>query len=123
MSTPRTADQERARLAFTHVSGLAGTDLAADYRSICLKLPVLVHQEGLTVALHFVAARDKPGQKVVLDHLAAQLGDASRGSLLARVREAETTSLQALTRDVQRCLSWYKRFCQAELTDLEESPS
>jgi CRISPR/Cas system CMR-associated protein Cmr5 small subunit len=96
----------------------AGDDkMRVAYGAICHKLPILVHNEGLAVALHFVAARD-PGKQALLGHLAGQLHEgglikeASAAALLNAVRKANLSQTQSLTREVQRCLDWYKRFAK-----------
>ena len=99
----------------------SGNDkLRVAYGAICHKLPILVHNEGLAVALHFVAARDA-SKRELLGHLAGQLKegglikDASPEELLRAVRGADLAGTQALTREVQRCLDWYKRFAKTVL--------
>lgn len=104
-------DLARARLAQQHVSTVKD-DQKSKYRSIALKLPVLVHREGLAVALHFVAARGDEGQKPILDHLALQLGQGTRDGLLDWVRGLDATETRRQTEEVQRCLAWYKRLVQ-----------
>lgn len=119
-------DHQRAQAAHTHVKAVKsahpdGDDFARSYGALCHKLPILVHQAGLPAALHFVAARGKPGQRELLKHLAEQVkasgltrGEAF-GDLLSAVRLADLAQLQGLTREVQRCLLWYKRCAQVEL--------
>lgn len=119
-------DHQRALEAHRDVKAIkeahpGDDDFARSYGALCHKLPILVHQAGLPAALHFVAARGKPGQRELLRHLAAQLQKSGlvRGAdsqaLLSAVREADLAELQGLTREVQRCLLWYKRAAQVEL--------
>lgn len=102
----------RAQLALVHVTALPEAGLKK-YRSIALKLPVLVHREGLAVALHFVAARGEADQKVILDHLAAQLGRPDRAALLDWSIGLGEADGRRATEEVQRILGWYKRMVQA----------
>ncbi len=124
MQTTHTRDQQRAITAHHHIQEVdrQSPEAKQKYGSMCYKLPVLVHNAGLTAALHFVAARSHPWQRRVLVHLAAQLGDsgllpegADAEALLARSRRAGLAETRALTREIQRCLLWYKRFTQSVL--------
>ena len=129
-----TRDHERATLAFQHVMAIKnGHDRAFQkkYRSICLKLPTLVHTQGLAPALHFLTARGDEGQRAILPQLCEQLQaaglinrakDDRTAHLLAQVRAADLARLQALTRETQRVLIWTKRIVQAELRDLDDEP-
>lgn len=126
---PTLEDGDRAKLAAAHVEAIPPGDQPTDpfpkYRSQVLSLPALIQAQGLAVALHFVAARRDAGQRLILDHLAAQLrrdpaawhgqpGEAPRDAqaVLALTRTASLDRAQALTREVQRCLAWYKRMIQ-----------
>jgi CRISPR type III-B/RAMP module-associated protein Cmr5 len=123
-------DNDRARLAWEHVSRVRQDQVEADqskYRSIALKLPVLVHREGLAPALHFVAARGDEPKKLLLAHLARQLAgarlcteQATAADLLRYVRELDANGTRLATAEVQRCLCWYKRFAQIELKEGKE---
>ncbi len=106
-------DRERAMKAHTAVSSVAGTDDWEAYRTILLKLPVMVQREGLPIALHFVAGRSKDGAKRILDHLAKDLGHKDRAMLLSWLRGLGPTEERLATREVQRRLGWYKRMAQA----------
>ncbi len=121
-------DHQRALRAHEHVSPIAAWDdkRKKAYGAICHKLPVLVHQAGLLPALHFTAGLRQAGgaKAVILDHLAVQLrdaglietkGKADREALLAACRKADLDRLFELTREVQRCLNWYKRFAHGIL--------
>ncbi len=123
MSVGATRDQKRAILAHQHIIAVQdkGEKFYKKYGSMSLKLPILLHTAGLVAALHFVAARGKAPQRLILEHLAQQLGDAgllkqkdSQG-LLQASREADLARTRSLTREVQRCLLWYKRFTQSVL--------
>lgn len=113
-------DHRRAILAEQHVRAVSeGEEAKAKaYGAICMKLPILVHQAGLAPALHHVAQLSKTEKREILDHLAAQLReggllrDTTREGLLRHAREADTPGLLATTREVQRCLQWYRRFAK-----------
>lgn len=110
-------DHQRAQLAFNHVSTYsdASDRETQKYGSMVLKLPVLIHTEGLAAALHFVAARSHPHQRIILDHLAVQLELDGATALLAQTRAADLARTRWLTREIQRCLGWYKTFVRSEL--------
>lgn len=116
-------DHQRAILAERHVRVVSETtmDQARAYGAICMKLPILVHQAGLAPALHYVAQLSKTEKGKILDHLAMQLGEGgllregTKDGLLRHTREANTTQLLAATREVQRCLEWYRSFAKTIL--------
>lgn len=82
------------------------------YRAMVMKLPVMVHREGLLAALHFVAARGDEGQRLVLTHLAQDEGRHSASELLRHLRGLKDQPLREATRRLQRRLGWYKRCVQ-----------
>lgn len=116
-------DHQRAILAERHVRGIfeKRAEQANAYGAICMKLPILVHQCGLAPALHHVAQLSKTEKREILEHLAAQLreggllDDGTKDGLLRHTREANATQLVAATREVQRCLQWYRGFAKTIL--------
>jgi len=116
-------DHQRAILAERHVRAVSSwpVERAKAYGAICMKLPILVHQAGLAPASHHVAQLAKTEKREILDHLAEQLRiggflpDGTRDGLLRHVREASATQLLAATREVQRCLEWYRGFAKTIL--------
>jgi CRISPR/Cas system CMR-associated protein Cmr5 small subunit len=117
-TTGPTDELRRAQLAHAHVNSLPEPGFKK-YRSIALKLPVLVQREGLAVALHFVAARGEADQKPILDHLAAQLGQQDRAALLAWSIGLGEAEGRRATEEVQRTLAWYKRLVQARSASMQ----
>lgn len=115
-------DHQRAILAERHVRTVSerSTDAKA-YGAICMKLPILVHQAGLAPALHHVAQLSKTAKQEILDHLAEQLlkggllQDGTKDGLLRYSRDADATQVLAATREVQRCLQWYRAFARTIL--------
>lgn len=117
-------DHERAILAEQHVRNIASLPdekKRKAYGAICMKLPVLVHQAGLAPALHHVAQLSAETKREILGHLAEQLwagnllSTAGPDELLRHVRETNTPGLLTATREVQRCLEWYRRFAKTIL--------
>lgn len=115
-------DQQRAVLAHRHVQEVAEQEPAFQkkYGTICHKAGILVHNAGLAAALHFIATRHE-GQRKLLEHLAEQLSEvdlvkkAKVDALLRATREASPSTSRALTREVQRCVLWYRRFAKTIL--------
>lgn len=117
-----TLDQERAKLAFTHITDVKSWDKAKQkkYASIVHAMPALLRSAGISQGLHFVRSRKSEQQQLFLDHLAAQLKrtDATidgREKLLAKVRGAELSAYLRLTHEALACVVWYRRFVQGEL--------
>lgn len=115
-------DHQRAILAERHVRAVEKrAEQAKAYGAVCMKLPILVHQAGLAPALHHVAQLSKTEKREILDHLAMQLReggllqDGTKDGLLRHAREANATQLLASTREVQRCLEWYRSFAKTIL--------
>jgi len=115
-------DHQRAILAERHVRTVSeGSTDAKAYGAICMKLPILVHQAGLAPALHHVAQLSKTAKREILDHLAEQLleggllQDGTKDGLLRYSRDANATQVLAATREVQRCLQWYRAFAKTIL--------
>lgn len=108
-------EQERANRAYAHVRARAQgpADAWRLFRTMALKLPVMVHNEGALRALHFVAARGQDHQRVLLDDLATALGLGTRAKLLEHLRSLDPDALREATRTIQRQLGWYKRMVQA----------
>ena len=117
-----TLDQERAKLAFDHITFVKSWDQPQQkkYASIVHAMPALLRSAGLSQGLHFVRSRKNEHQQLFLDHLAEQLkrvdaGIDGREKLLAEVRGAELTAYLRLTHEALACVVWYRRFVQGEL--------
>ncbi|HHO51154.1 MAG TPA: type III-B CRISPR module-associated protein Cmr5 [Deltaproteobacteria bacterium] len=115
-------DHVRARDAHNHAITIRDQhrDGVRAYGAHCHRLPILVHQAGLAAALHHTAAL-KPEKAWLLDHLAEQLetaeliGGKDREALLGAIRDAGLAETWQLTREVMRCLDWYRRFAHSVL--------
>lgn len=115
-------DHRRAQVAHEHVAEVSGSSdpVRRAYGSHCHKLAVLVHQAGLAAALHHTMALKDPKPRLVA-HLATQLHEAELLSrpdaetLLAAVRQADLSETWLLTREVRRCLEWYRRLAHGVL--------
>jgi CRISPR/Cas system CMR-associated protein Cmr5 small subunit len=120
-------DHQRAVVAERHVRDVAtrSADTSKAYGAICMKLPILVHQAGLAPALHHVAQLSKVEKREILVHLAEQLKDAgflrasTAEALLKHTLACDASGLLATTREVQRCLEWYRGFAKTILKSSE----
>lgn len=103
-----------AEQAFAHVQKRkAQPGVWKKYRTIALKLPVMVHNDGVLAALHFVAARSSQEQKHILNDLAEDLGHRDAGALLAKLRGCDAAELRVQQRTIARKLTWYKQIVQS----------
>ena len=118
-----TLDQERARIAFDHITVVKAWDDKTKkdrYASIVHAMPALLRSAGLSQALHFVRSRRGHEQQLFLEHLAKQLERVDAGidgseALLAKVRGADLSAYLRLTHEALACVVWYRRFVQGEL--------
>lgn len=118
-------DQDRAALAYEHVSQFAGEtpDQKADakkYGTMVHKMPALLQTAGLCQALHFIQSRGDDNQKKFLEHLAKQLHRVngqitSTPTLLERARKADLSEYLQLTDEAMACAAWYRRLVQGVL--------
>ncbi|MBI4819679.1 MAG: type III-B CRISPR module-associated protein Cmr5 [Deltaproteobacteria bacterium] len=112
-------DQDRARLAFQHVSEVLEPE-RKEYATLVHKLPALLARAGVCQSLHFLKSRDMPASNRLLEHLALQLkrvngGITSAETLLARAREAPQAEYLRLTRESMATAAWYRRMVQGVL--------
>ena len=112
--------QERAHIAFKHVSDHEGKTSAKKYGVHCMKTPTLLKTAGLVQTLEFLATRRDDEAKGFLKDLAAQLFRVdtridSAAALRTRAREAELQEYLLLSRELDACLIWYRRFAQSIL--------
>lgn len=115
-----TRQQRWAKAAYAHVKAQAAGGGARDYRTLCLKMPVLL-QRGLVQALAFIRARSGEVGKAFCRDLAATYderlaGGAADGELMKRAQEeSDLSGYLALTRDLIAVSTWFRRFAQSEL--------
>lgn len=109
-------EAQRARRALTRVRAVP-KERWSEYRTLALKLPVLVHLYGADAALHFLAARrnsrERKAAQGLLDDLAADLEFSDRGQLLGLLRSARDDEEREVALRIGRQLAWYKRMVQA----------
>ena len=113
-----TRQQRWAKEACARVSARVATQDVRDYRTLCMKMPVLIMQSGLVQAVAFVRSRGTLG-KAFSDDLAAVYGitEPNPGQALMEKAQGanELTTYLALTRDFIDVSAWLRRFAQSEL--------
>lgn len=94
-----TLDQDRAKLAFEHVtlvSGWATAEQKKKYASIVQAMPALIRSAGLSQALHFVLSRRRARRKAI--GRSASSTSSRRSSRASTTRESRTE-----TRSSKKC--------------------
>ena len=91
-----------------------------EYRTLCMKMPVLVKQSGLVQALAFVRARSELGRAFCADVACVyglpEAGQQDAGRRLTKqAQDAPLPNYLALTRDLTAIAMWFRRFAQSEL--------
>ena len=116
-----TIQQKMAVNALAQIKAFKGTSAPAEhekYRTMALKLPILILSDGLVQALAFVQARGEDAQKRLIDNVAqtVEWQGTDNGEALVRLsREAGLGEYMLLTRRVLAALVWYKRYAETVL--------
>lgn len=123
----RTKDQERATLAHSLVSSLAGTEpnrLRKGYGALCLRTPALIQSSGLCQAISFYEAKAKgkdaaeSEHALYLKHLGKMVFPTNNDEFKMLPRKARELDLQdylQLSREALQCALWMKRYAEAVL--------
>lgn len=117
-----TKEQERAALAYQHVSALKEGEKKV-YGTLALKLPALLRSSGLCQTVHFIKSRnDKATQAAhtFLGHLGEQLKRvdpeiSDMETLCERSRKAQFATYLWLSREALAVATWYARLAKSEL--------
>jgi CRISPR-associated protein Cmr5 len=114
-----TLEQQRASMAFDHLTAITVEKDRKIYGGMALKLPALIRSAGLCQALHFVKSRRKEPLNALLNHLSKQLTRVDSAiidmsSLCDRAREAEVANYVWLTREALASVTWYGRLARSE---------
>lgn len=110
----RMTDLEQARGAHSAVTRRSSdSKIWSEYRTMAMKLPVLIHNAGLVEAAHFVASRSSRAQRAILEDVARQLGFPDEDAMLASFRELDAVGLRVRQREVSRVVAWYRRVAQS----------
>jgi CRISPR-associated protein Cmr5 len=127
-----TRQQKWAAGALARVLAQKDTPNAGVYRTLCLKMPILIKQSGLVQALAFMWSRDKedadmgtqaPGKTFCKD-LAEVYGisdsEAGRTLLQSAQQAGDLASYLLMTRELIDISVWFRRFAQSELPNQGE---
>ncbi len=120
-SVIRTLEQRRAPKAWECVQQVKGESFAGDYRTIAVKAPSLILNNGLAQTLAFLHAKqERDSHRFLYSHLSEwvkeQLDIKDAADVLqwivgkARVHQYRRATMEALA-----FLQWLKRFAEAEL--------
>lgn len=118
-----TRQQKWAAGALERVKEYHDAPREQQYRTLCMKMPVLIHQSGLVQALAFVRARSDPKKgdvgKAFCSDLARVYGNHAAqdpgATLSTDAQGAPLPRYLLLTRDVIAVATWFRRFAQSEL--------
>lgn len=109
-----TRDQLRAQQAFTAVENVKKANQhAEDYGRQCLRLPMLIQQDGLCLTMAFLEAKSKPTKPyfgwLIRDFQKILCADGNA------IRNADAVTYQRLSREALRTALWFKRYAEAVL--------
>ena len=123
----KTLQQSMAVSALEQVSAFkksSSSDAHDKYRTMALKLPILILTDGLVQALAFVQARGDDAQTRLLNDVAQTVswnGANSGTALVTLSRTADLGEYMVLTRRVLAALTWYKRYAESVLSQPAEN--
>jgi len=106
-------EHQRAALARRHLAEqLRGSQEGAVYVELCLKIPGLLQSQGLSGTLHTLASNSGASGRCLLAHLAEQLQLPNSDALVAQIGSADVAETIAMSREIRRCLVWYRRLAE-----------
>ncbi len=120
-SVIRTLEQRRAQKAWECVQQVKGESFAGDYRTIAVKAPSLILNNGLAQTLAFLHAKqERDSHRLLYGHLSEwvrkQLGIGDASDVLQWiVKEASVHQYRRAAMETLAFLQWLKRFAEAEL--------
>ena len=110
-----TRQQRWAQGALSKVSAQRNTTAEPRYRTLCLKMPVLIQQSGLVQAIAFVRSREKDLGKGFCRDLAVVAGRKDDAALQEEAQQAGLASYLTLSKTLIDVSIWFRRFAQSEL--------
>ena len=111
-----TRPQRWSKGALDRILARKGKDDASKYRTLCMKMPTLIHQAGLVQAVVFMLSREADIGKRFVNDLGAVHSDlGAADKLLKRIQEAQLPDYMALTHEISQLSLWFRRFAQIEL--------
>lgn len=125
-SLQQALEQKRAKQAWDDIQSIMdrSKDFKKEYRSLSLKVPMLVLTNGLGQTLAFLRAKGKSNpndeHNVLFNHLSkwtmSQVAPgAGNQNLLEWVLSNDSTAYRRATAEALAYLVWLKRFAEAEL--------
>jgi CRISPR-associated protein Cmr5 len=124
----KTREQQRAETVYQQIERVKTEAWGKDYGRICLSFPAVVYQCGLCQAVAFGLSKSavkkdddsrESGRKKAFRQFLSDLGTATGHTSLdqftQKVRTAELSEYQFLTREVMALSNWYKRYAEAIL--------
>lgn len=107
--------QQMATRALERVQAVQAAQ-RAEYKSLAMKAPVLVHQSGLVQALVFIQSRGAVGVTLLNDLAQILTGNAGQGvAFTNEARNLELSAYLVRTHEVIQALTWLRRFVQIEM--------
>ncbi len=132
VSFQQTKEQQRAKAAWADIQAVdrKSVDVKRKYRSLVLKLPVMILTNGLGQALAFLKSKGKDNRddphEIVYSHLQAWLfreirwADANQPTLIERIFNTTSETYRQATSEALSYLHWLRRFAEAILPEPEE---
>jgi CRISPR-associated protein Cmr5 len=97
----------------------AKDDKKKKLKTLCMKMPALVQRSGAVQALAFVISRAEEGERFA-NAIADTLEPGRKGAdLLEKCQTADLAAYLASSRDLIEVATWFRRFAQIELADVE----
>jgi CRISPR-associated protein Cmr5 len=131
-SFQQTKEQQRAKAAWADVQAVdqKSPDVKRKYRSLVLKLPVMILTNGLGQTLAFLKSKGKANaddpHEIVYEHLQKWLfrevrwTDANQPTLIERIFNTTSETYRQATTEALSYLHWLRRFAEAVLPEPEE---
>ncbi|MBM4330708.1 MAG: type III-B CRISPR module-associated protein Cmr5 [Deltaproteobacteria bacterium] len=125
----QTLEQKRASSAWNEVEKInrASKDIKDKYKGLVLKLPALIHTNGLGQTLAFLKYKGKGDTKdpheIVYNHLQGWLfnnlkwDDIKDSDLIKRIIFANSEKYRYATNETLAYLTWLRRFAEAVLPE------
>lgn len=107
--------QNYAKQAYPLVAYMQRSGIEEKYRTLALTFPTMIMQNGLSQAIGFLMAKDKPEHGEILRHIAKLLNYQDGYSLHEAILKSDIIEYQLLTRNSIDAASWLKRYAQALL--------
>lgn len=117
MSSIKRIENGRASYAFGAVTDVKTKKNSKEYRSVALKFPFLIKNNGLANALAFVlASKEKKGYSNLAEHIVGWVkeneGIDNLEELVEKVLAMDTVNYMLYTKEIMKLALWLKRFAE-----------